>query len=117
MITLGDTSILEGKPDTRLLESPEDVVYLVSSCFEHEARAVLLYAENLSEYFFDLSSGEAGTILQKFRTYNIKLAVVTSRGGVRQTERFKEMVREEGKGQDFRVFENREAAEAWLAEE
>jgi len=77
-------------------------------------RSVLLYSENLTEYFFDLSSGEAGAILQKLRNYHIRLAVVVSPGSAEQSKRFREMVAEERQGDDFRIFDDREAAEAWL---
>ena len=40
----------------------------------------LLYASDLTN-FFDLSSGEAGAILQKLRTYGVLLAVLSRRFG------------------------------------
>ena len=88
---------------------------LIGLCFEYRTRTVLLYAENLTERFFDLSSGEAGTILQKLRNYHIKVAVVLTPDGPRQSTMFREMAREEGKGNDFRLFDDRDAAEEWLA--
>ncbi len=111
----GNQSVVEGTPGTWLLHSPEDVVDIIGTCFEHQARSVLLYAENLTERFFDLSSGEAGAILQKFRNYHIRLAVVVSPGGSPQSDRFREMVAEERQGDDFRIFDDRSSAEAWLA--
>lgn len=87
---------------------------IIGICFENRARSVLLYAENLTERFFDLSSGEAGAILQKFRNYRIRVAVVVSPGGSPQSDRFREMVAEERQGDDFRIFDDRDAAEAWL---
>ncbi len=113
--TRGNQSFLVGAPDTRLLASPDDVVDLIGACFEHKARSHLLYAENLPEHFFDLSSGEAGTILQKLRNYRIKMAVVAPPDSVRQSTMFRGMAREESKGGDLRVFDDRPSAEAWLA--
>lgn len=114
VVTQGNQSVVEGMPGTRLLQSPEDVVDIIGTCFEHKAGSVLLYAENLTERFFDLSSGEAGAILQKFRNYHIRLAVVVSSGGSPQSDRFREMVAEERQGDDFRIFYDRDSAEAWL---
>jgi len=113
VVTVGDKEIIEGEPGKRLLQSPDDITDLIGICFENGALALLLYAENLSEGFFDLSSGEAGTILQKLRNYRRGLAVVVSED-TRQSTMFREMVREESKAGDFRLFASREEAEAWL---
>ena len=110
----GSRTILEGEPDRRLLGSAEDVAEIIGACFGNKAPSVLLYAENLTEHFFDLSSGEAGIILQKFRNYHIRLAVVVREGTVSQSPMFREMMKEEGKGDDFRIFSDRASAEAWL---
>ncbi len=115
-ITRGGQTIVEGVPGARLLESSEDIVDVIGGCFEHKARGVLLHAENLTPGFFDLSSGEAGVILQKLRNYRIRLAVVVS-PGMRRSSRFGEMALEESKGGDFRIFEGRDKAIAWLVGE
>lgn len=114
LVAKGDKNALEGMPGTRLLNTTEDVVDIIGLCFEHRVRSVLLYAENLTERFFDLSSGEAGAILQKFRNYRIRLAVVASQDGIHQSNMFREMVTEESQGDDFRIFDDRVSAEAWL---
>jgi hypothetical protein len=111
---IDNNHFLEGEPDTWLLQTPEDIVDVIGACFENEARSVLLYAENLTEGFFDLSSGEAGAILQKLRNYRIRLAIVAPEGETPRSARFREMAAEESKGNDFRVFEDRASAEAWL---
>jgi hypothetical protein len=115
VVTKDGHSIVEGTPGERLLKTPEDVVEVIGACFEQGAQAALLYAENLTERFFDLSSGEAGTILQKLRNYRIRLAVVAPAGGVVQSSRFGEMLADEMRGNEFRLFEDKDAAEAWLA--
>ncbi len=48
--------------------------------FSNQINRVLLYSENLTEQFFDLSPGEAGAILQTFRNYGVRVAVVCSPG-------------------------------------
>ena len=74
----------------------------------------MLYSENLPDRFFDLSSGEAGAILQKFRNYNIRLAIVCS-SSVRLSQRFGEMVAEERRGRNFGLFETKDSARQWLS--
>ena len=117
LIGSGFRRALEGTAGAPLLHTPEDVVDVIGNCFEYEARGVLLYAENLTERFFDLSSGEAGDILQKFRNYYIRLAVVVPQGGTAQSSKFRDMVAEEKQGRDFRIFEDRDSAVAWLTGE
>lgn len=88
---------------------------IIGTCFEHEVRSILLYAENLTEGFFDLSTGEAGAILQKFRNYHIKVAVVIPQDRLQRSSKyFQDMAREESRGNDFRVFDDRASAEVWL---
>jgi len=106
--------LLEGPPSGQLFRSIDDVGLLVESCFSNKARCAVLYAGNLTDGFFDLSSGEAGAILQKLRQYRIRLAVVCPPGTVRFSTRFGEMVEEEARGIHFRIFETAEAAREWL---
>ncbi|MDQ2807306.1 MAG: DUF4180 domain-containing protein [Chloroflexota bacterium] len=114
LVTNGAQTLIEGAPAVQLLQSPDDVVTLLEACFEHRVRTVLLYAENLTARFFDLSSGEAGAILQKLRNYHIKLAVVATPGGSGPSHNFQAMMAEERHSNDFRIFTERAAAAAWL---
>ena len=115
--TRGDQTIIEGSPGAQLLRTPDDVMRILEACFENHTRSVLLYAENLTEHFFDLSSGEAGAILQKLRNYHVKLALVVPEAGIRQSSMFPEMVLEESRSGYFGIFEERGMAEAWLTGE
>jgi hypothetical protein len=106
---------LEGPPELPLMLRTEDATLLVEACFSHRAKAALLHAPNLTENFFDLSSGEAGAILQKLRNYRIRLAVVCTPGSVRFSSRFGEMVSEESRTGYFQVCETAQAAREWLS--
>ena len=105
---------IEGPPDTQLMRRTEDATRLVEACFSHRAGSALLYAPNLTERFFDLSSGEAGAILQKLRNYRIRLAVVCAPNAVRFSRMFGEMAAEESRTGYFQVFESAQAAREWL---
>ena len=107
--------MLEREPGTRYIADATDVGRLIEDCFSSGARKALLYAENLPHKFFDLSSGDAGLILQKLRTYHVRLAVVAPKERVVPTSRFTEMAAEERRSGQFALFETREAAAAWLA--
>jgi hypothetical protein len=110
----GQPAVLEGPPGTPLLQTRADVVTLIGTCFEEGARAVLLYPENLPPAFFDLSSGDAGEILQKLRNYRIRLAVVEAPGRAPHSAAFQALMLEENRGNDFRTFTDRAVALAWL---
>jgi hypothetical protein len=111
----GGATMVEGRPDVPFMSSADDIVTVLEACFSAGARAALLYAENLPAAFFDLSSGQAGSILQKLRIYDVRLAVVSPPGRVRASTRFGEMVAEESRGRHFGLFESRDAAREWLA--
>lgn len=106
--------MLEREPGTRYLADANDVGRLIEDCFSSGARTALLYAENLPGKFFDLSSGQAGTILQKLRTYQVRLAVVAPKERVVPSPRFSEMAAQERRSGQFALFETRDAAAAWL---
>ena len=104
---------IEGMQGEMLIRDEQDAVDLIGFCGEHNAQALMLHTENLPDRFFDLKSLQAGTILQKFVTYSVRVALLL------QTEeaeygRFCEMVTEANRSTHFRVFRNREDAEKWL---
>jgi hypothetical protein len=107
--------VVEGVPDQRLMSRAEDAGLLVEACLSHEVRHALLYAGNLPDAFFDLSSGAAGVVLQKLRNYGVRLALVCPEGSARFSNRFREMVAEERTRRDFGIFATRESARQWLA--
>ena len=108
--------IVEGDPEQCLVSRVEDINRVLEACFSNETRCALLYAKNVADPFFDLSSGQAGAILQKLRNYGIRLALVCPPGTVQFSSRFGEMVAEERLRRHFGVFETRSDAQAWLCE-
>ena len=114
MVELDHGIALEGVPGAPLMRAAEEYTEVIGACFEHGARAVLLYAANLPARFFDLRSGDAGVILQKFRQYRIRLAVVAAPDAPPLSRRFQELLIDERRGHDFTVVPDRAAAVAWL---
>lgn len=95
------------------LQSEEDVLDLIGGCYEHNTSLIMLQAEALSDEFFELKTGLAGKVLQKFMNYQVKAALIipneqTIKG------KFKELIAESKKGNRFRVFSNLKEAELWL---
>lgn len=104
--------IVEGTPGAPLMRRPQDATLVLEACFSALTRAALLYPENLTPRFFDLSSGEAGEILDKLRRFQVRLAIVCSPGTVEFSSRFREILSD-----DMRIFETCEDARLWLAEQ
>ena len=101
------------KGDGRI-EHENDALDLVGACGAYQTHRLLIYAENLPEAFFDLRSGLAGEVLQKFANYRIKAALVLPDALAHQG-RFGEMVLEANRSNRMlHVFAEREQAEAWL---
>ena len=93
---------------------PQDATLVLEACFAVPTRLALLYSSNLTPRFFDVSSREAGDILQKLRTYHVRVAVVREPGGPRQSRRFHELLEAERRDGHFDVFDDRGTAVAWL---
>ncbi len=105
---------LEGPPTHELLRKTDDITRIIEACFSAGTRAALLYAPNMTPSFFDLSSGEAGAILQKLRTYGIRVALICPPESVRWSSRFPDLITEENRLPYFRFFESIEPAREWL---
>jgi len=103
---------LEGAATDRFIEREENAVALVGLCGEHSVERLLLYAANFSESFFDLKSGLAGAVLQKFVNYHVKVALVIPSDLVQG--RFREYILEANRGNQFRAFQEKDDAETWL---
>src|SRR5512141_5450 len=108
-----EVRFIEGPRGQPLLHRVEDATSVLERCFGEHAGGALLYAENLPAGFFDLSSGIAGALLQKFRNYGVRLAVVCP-PDTRLSRRFPPLVEEEHRKPYFRLLHDRDAARAWL---
>ena len=109
-------AFVEGPPGQPFMSSAQDVDRVIEACLSEGAWAALLYATNLPSAFFDLSSGDAGAILQKLRNYRIRFAVVCPPGSVKFSSRFGEVLADERRGKHFGVFDTRQAASEWLGQ-
>ncbi len=108
-VTEDGVCLVEGAPGEAILRRPLDATLIIEACFSARARGALVYPENLTPAFFDLSSAEAGEILEKLRRVNMRLAIVCVPGGVRLSSRFTEILSD-----DRRMFETRADARLWL---
>jgi PadR family transcriptional regulator AphA len=91
----------------------QDALDLVAICGENDTNLLILHADTLSDDFFKLRTGIAGQMLQKFTNYHIKTAVIMANEQLIKGK-FKEMLAESNKRNDFRVFNSITDAENWL---
>jgi hypothetical protein len=80
-----------------------------------ERGGLVLDEKNLSPEFFDLKTGLAGQVLQKFVNYRTKLAVVVRDGSI-YGGRFGELMYEHRIHPTVRFFSEEQSARQWLSQ-
>lgn len=68
--------IAEVVTDELIINKIEDGVALLGDLYYQGFDYIVLYEKNITPYFFDLKTGIAGEILQKFSNYRVRLAIV-----------------------------------------
>jgi PadR family transcriptional regulator AphA len=116
LVTINGCSYVDCLPGEPRLAGESEALDLVAACGEHRTHRLMLHEDNLTEDFYQLRTGVAGAVLQKFVNYFIRVAAVLPAERVNQG-RFAEMVLESNRGNQFRVFQSRQLAEAWLIRE
>ena len=90
--------VVEISSDEVVIQSEEDALDIMANVgYLYDSRKIIAHKNQLGEDFFDLSSGLAGGILQKFSNYRVRLVVV---GDLSEhtSLRLKEFVLESNKG-------------------
>ncbi|MFJ8847094.1 DUF4180 domain-containing protein [Streptomyces cyaneofuscatus] len=96
------TAVLACSPDGPSIATVQDALdQLIGPAFQG-AEVVAVPAERLDDRFFDLSTGVAGAILQKFSNYRLRLVVV---GDITRhlaaSSALPDLVREANQGRDI----------------
>ena len=68
--------IAEAIYDRVFINETQDALDLMAESNYQDSWKIIVYEKNISSAFFDLKTGLAGEILQKFSTYNVQLAIV-----------------------------------------
>lgn len=76
LLDIKDNKIAVINSSEIVIENVQDTLDLMANLDTQGARSIILHERNLIEDFFDLRSGFAGEILQKFSTYRMKLAII-----------------------------------------
>lgn len=75
-ITLGGRQVRLCEPAGARLDSEAAAIDLIGSLWGQEVEWIVLPTARLGEAFLDLRSGLAGAIIQKFVTYQLRLAIL-----------------------------------------
>lgn len=71
-----DKKIAEITADEILITNAEEALQILADLYYQECDSIILHEKNISPDFFDLKTGLAGEILQKFSNYRMRLAIV-----------------------------------------
>lgn len=106
-----------GDSKVAVIESPDIVVSNVQEALDLMATVsysqgcdkIVLHKSNLAEDFFELRTGLAGDVLQKYTNYHVKLAIVGEFDGY-GSKSLKDFIYECNHGKQFFFLPNNEAA-------
>lgn len=91
------------------IQNQEDALDLLMNCLYSDADKLILYQENITSSFFDLKTQLAGDILQKFSTYQARLAIVGD-FTVYQSKSLQDFIRESNRMKRINFVSTREEA-------
>lgn len=73
---INDTNIAEVISEVNVINKVEDGIDLLGNLYYQGFDRIIIYEKNITPEFFDLKTGIAGEILQKFSNYRVQLAIV-----------------------------------------
>ncbi|MCB0197727.1 MAG: DUF4180 domain-containing protein [Anaerolineae bacterium] len=76
ILEIKQQKIAEVIADDIVINTAQDALDMMVEAGYYDARSVILYEQNIHPDFFELQTGLAGEILQKYVNYQMKLAVV-----------------------------------------
>jgi len=96
------------------IRSIEDIPNAIAACFG--AEGLILTEDDFAQEFFDLRSGLAGELFQKFTNYGLRVAIVLPDPEA-HGKRFSELAYEHTSHGMIRFARTKDEAEAWLGAE
>lgn len=73
---INDQQVAEVVSESTVIATTEDGLELLGNLYFQGFDKVILHEKNITPDFFDLKTGIAGEILQKFSNYRVRLAIV-----------------------------------------
>ena len=99
LTTIYGVQVLACAPDGEKLKSERDALELIGDAMSSGAELILVPVERLEEDFFQLKTGLAGQITQKFVTYRRRLVILGDISQhVAQSRAFRDFVYETNRG-------------------
>jgi hypothetical protein len=74
--TVNEVQIGEVTSDGLIIETAEDGLDLLGNLYYQGFDSIVIHEANIAPTFFDLKTGIAGEILQKFSNYRMRLAII-----------------------------------------
>ena len=107
--TAGAFPVAELTDQHIVLSDVSDFLDLMGNAGYQGVERILIHKTNLEPAFFDLKTGIAGEILQKFSTYNHKLAILGDFTNV-ESKSLRDFIRESNRTGRILFVDNREEA-------
>lgn len=92
-----------------VVNTAQDVLELIVKKEMVGINKIILHRENINSDFFELSTGLAGDIFQKFINYHIQLAIVGDFSDIK-SESFNALIRESNRGRNIFFVKNLDEA-------
>jgi len=95
------------------INTSDDILDIIGEVGIKECSRVIIHSESFSKDFFDLRSGLAGEILQKFSNYRMKLAIIGDFSDLKSRS-WRDFIRESNRGRKVNFVKSVEEAIASL---
>lgn len=92
-----DKNIAELVADGIVIHTASDGLDLIGNVYYQGFDRVILHQKNIAPAFFDLKTGIAGEILQKFSNYRMRLAIVGDFASI-ESKSLRDLIFESNKG-------------------
>jgi hypothetical protein len=101
--------IAEVMAETLVISDKDSGTDLVGNLYYQGFDRVLLYEKNIAPAFFDLKTGIAGEVLQKFSNYRVRLAVIGDFTAYK-SKSLQDFIRESNAGEQVLFLQSKEEA-------
>jgi hypothetical protein len=110
-LKIEDITVAELTDEKQVISEVQEMLDLMGDSGANDCNRIILKEQNLHPDFFRLHTGLAGEILQKFSTYDFKLAIVGDFSKY-QSKSLQDFIRESNKGN--RIFFSNNFKEALI---
>lgn len=102
---VNDVRIAEALSEKLIITGVEDGLELLGNLYYQDFDRIIIHQKNIAPEFFDLKTGIAGEILQKFSNYRVRLAIVGDFGNY-QSKSLPDFIFETNKGRQIHFTES-----------